>query len=166
MDTATLSAACDAAVRNRALDAREARALLELLPGTWVYEGEAVSVEGVREPVSGLETIRCVQRDWLLMEAVPHAPGRSMPTTLTALCFDDGHARYVGSRFDSDSPIVWSIRGRFHAGIVALTLETDAAMCREVIEFTGPDRRRVTLYEGAGDGWRRRRIMEYHRTKW
>lgn len=169
METAALNAPCDAAVRDRAA---EARALLAMLPGTWVYEGDAVGADGVREPVSGLETIRPVEGEWLLMESVPHAPGRAEPTTLTALCFDGERGHYVGSRFDSDSPSVWLVRGRFYAGSAALTLETEVGdegtrpVRREVIEFVGPDHRRVTVYEGAGSGWRKRWMAEYHRTKW
>ena len=149
--------------------------LLEPLVGVWDTVSTAVMEPGKPPMVcKGREEIRRVGKLWTVATGEATMNGQEMNWQLT-LGYDPELKKYVGTWIDSMTPYLWKYEGTLDDSGKTLTLNTEGpnpmapgtrARFREVIEFAGPDQRKMTSrMEVAKDQWVPFVTVEYTRAK-
>ena len=136
---------------------------LHKLRGDWVYE--TIPARQAHDDKSmnlrGVESVRSLGDLWVVCGGHSHVPGGGTTDTLMTLGFDPQRQRFVGTWTASAMPAVWACEGDLDATQQVLTLDSQGpclydpsriAHYRDVIEWVGDDRRRLTSYRLDDDG--------------
>jgi hypothetical protein len=137
------------------------RAWLEQFVGQWDSEAE-VFLEPGKAPFTwkGSETTRSIDPHWVIAESVVTFMDQPM-TGVRTFGYDRLKNKYVGTFVGSFSDHLWVYEGALDASGKVLTLEANGpapyapgTLCkwRDVIEFTGEDRRVLTNSLQNADG--------------
>jgi hypothetical protein len=156
-------------------DRQQEHQWLQKLAGEWTCEGEAVKQPGrPLEKWKATESVRSLGGVWFLCEGRGEMADGGPSTTQMMLGYDDQTQRYVGTFAASTMSHLWVYDGALDADGRVLTLDTEGpdfssegkmTRYKDVLEFQGDDRRRLTSYLLGADGeWAQLMSAQYQRT--
>ena len=170
----TESQAAAAQVASMTVEPQREHRWLQKLVGEWTYETHVPAQGDHPAELDGTERVRGLGEIWVLAEGTGEMQGVPA-TTLMTLGYDPATKRVLGTWIGSMMTHMWVYDGELDANGKVLTLNADGPSMgndgttshyRDVIEFDGDDRRRLSAsVQGADGSWQTFMTMTYRRTK-